>query len=100
MDETAYATVGSAAAAGRRSRAMQPRRGGFAAPLKIPCSASEQAINSLLRTHLGDLNSLFRWDRAPATVGLQSDHPTEITAVFCADDKMAARRIPCYTPTQ
>jgi hypothetical protein len=63
--------------------------------LQIPCSASEQDENSLFRTLLGDINSLFQWNRGPATVGLQSGQQTEIAAVFGANKEIAARRIPC-----
>jgi hypothetical protein len=81
---------------GRREAiaAIQPRCSGFVTVLQIPCSASEQDKNSLFRTLLGTINSLFQWERGPATVGLQSGHLTEITAVFGADGKMAVGKIP------
>jgi hypothetical protein len=74
--------------------AIQPRRGAFAASPQTPCSTSEQDENSLFRTLSGDKNSLFQWDRGLTTIGLRLGHPTEIAAVFGADDKMAARKIP------
>jgi hypothetical protein len=66
---------------------------GFVTVFQIPCSVPEQDENSLFRTLLGAINSLFQWDRGPATVGLQSEQPTEIATVFGAYDKMAASRI-------